>query len=323
MVCFEDLRDIQDIDETVVAMGNFDGMHAGHSELVRQAVAGGRRRGVKSAVFTFADHPKNVLAGNRFIKNIQTPAEKADILADMGIEYLFSIPFTETIHHMPPAVFIEELLRKTFRMTEVYCGFNHHFGYRAAGSAALLREIGQRDGFAVHVLEPLMVDGNVISSSLIRALIAEGRVDVCPRYMGRNYFANGEVVQGNRIGRTIGFPTLNILMDETMVTPGHGVYITCVRLGAAAYPAITNVGIRPTIGDEKKCIETHLFDFSGDLYGKLIRVEFLKKIRDERKFENLAQLSRQIAADSKIARAYHAQSGAAARALLPGASRRR
>jgi riboflavin kinase/FMN adenylyltransferase len=286
-------------------MGNFDGMHLGHTALIRMAVSGAKRSGLRSAVFTFSSHPKNSLAGGRIIRNIQYLEEKAAMIESLGVDYLFSLPFTEAIHHMSPDGFIRELLTERFNMAEACCGFNFRFGYKAEGSARTLMEAGGRQGFPVHVLEALKVGGEVVSSSIIRARIAEGRMEEAAAFLGRGYRVGGEVVEGNRIGRTIGFPTLNILMDESMVVPAHGVYVTSCLFDGKAFAGVSNVGVRPTIGDEKKSIETHLFDFDQDIYGRMIRVEFIKKIRDERRFKSVNQLAEQIAADSRIARAHH------------------
>jgi riboflavin kinase/FMN adenylyltransferase len=305
MLVYTDLHDIHAIEKTAVAMGNFDGLHLGHVELIRRTVAGARNAGVKSAVFTFSEHPKNSLAGGRIIRNIQYPEEKAGEIADLGVDYLFSIPFSEEMHHMPPKNFIEDLLLDCFNMAEAHCGFNFRFGYRAAGDAEILREAGAEHGFPVHVLDALQINGVVVSSSLIREMISEGRMEECAAFLGRNYCAGGEVTEGNRIGRTLGFPTLNILMDESMAVPAYGVYVTDCHVDGRVYPGVTNVGVRPTVGDGKKSIETHLLDFEGDLYGKTIRVEFIKKLRDEMRFAGVEQLALQITKDTADAKTYH------------------
>lgn len=302
---FNTLEEIKNIKETVVALGNFDGVHKGHQEIIRRTVKSARMAGLKSAVFTFANHPKNVLAGKPVIKNILYPEDKAEIMKSLGIDYLFSLEFNELIQHMSADEFIHKLLIDAFKMREVYCGFNYRFGYKAEGSPETFIKAGMKNGFGIHVLEPFKIDGNLVSSSLIRTLIAEGRVGECKKYMGRNYSVGGEVVVGNRIGRTIGFPTSNILIDETMVTPAHGVYVTYCNYNGICYQGITNVGIKPTIGDNKKNIETHIFNFSKDLYGKEIRVEFLERLRPEIKFDNVAALAQQIDKDCLEAERYH------------------
>jgi riboflavin kinase/FMN adenylyltransferase len=302
---FNKLEEIKSIKETVVALGNFDGVHKGHQEIIRRTVKSARMAGLKSAVFTFANHPKNVLAGKPVIKNILYPEDKAEIMKSLGIDYLFSLEFNELIQHMSAEEFIHKLLIGAFKMREVYCGFNYRFGYKAEGSPEALIKAGMKNGFGIHVLEPFKIDGNLVSSSLIRTLIAEGRVGECKKYMGRNYAVGGEVVVGNRIGRTIGFPTSNILIDETMVTPAHGVYVTYCNYNGICYQGVTNVGIKPTIGDNKKNIETHIFNFSKDLYGKEIRVEFLERLRPEIKFDNVTALAQQIDKDCLEAERYH------------------
>ncbi|HWQ78482.1 MAG TPA: bifunctional riboflavin kinase/FMN adenylyltransferase, partial [Anaerovoracaceae bacterium] len=249
---FNSLDDIKNIKETVVALGNFDGVHKGHQELIRRTVKSAKMAGLKSAVFTFANHPKNVLAGRPVIKNILYPEDKAEIIRCLGVDYLFSLEFNESIQHLSAEDFIQKLLVGAFKMREAYCGFNYHFGYKAEGTPETLIKAGLRDGFGIHVLEPYKIDGNLVSSSFIRKLIAAGRVGECKKYMGRNYSVGGEVVVGNKIGRTIGFPTSNILIDEAMVTPAHGVYVTYCNYNGACYQGVTNVGIKPTIGDNKK-----------------------------------------------------------------------
>ena len=162
-----------------------------------------------------------------------------------------------------------------------------------------------KKGFGIHIQEPFTIDGNLVSSTFIRALIQEGKVDQCLKYMGRLYSIDGEVVVGNKLGRTIGFPTSNIMIDETMVTPPNGVYVTYCTYNGVRYPSVTNVGVKPTIGTYHKNVETHIFNFDKELYGKTIRVEFLEKTRDERKFESVEALSKQITDDCITARSYH------------------
>jgi riboflavin kinase/FMN adenylyltransferase len=307
MIIFTQLEDIKNIEKTAVAMGNFDGMHRGHVELIRRTVAGAARSGVRSAVFTFANHPKNALMGGDAVRNIQYPDDKAAMIEALGVDYLFSVPFTERIHRMSREGFVDELLLGTFNMAEAFCGFNFHYGYKAGGDADSLRASGARLGFPVHVMGAVRVSGETVSSSLIRELIAEGRMEECAGFLGRNYSVKGLVSEGKRIGRTFGFPTLNIGMDAGMVIPAHGVYVTECAVNGGIYAGVTNVGVRPTVeGHGIRLVETHLLDFSGDLYGRPVRVAFLKKLRDERRFEDVEHLALQIKADCQSARDYHA-----------------
>lgn len=309
MDIFKTLEEIKHIDETVVALGNFDGVHKGHQEIIRRCVNTANSSGNKSAIFTFSNHPRNLLAGENTVKNILYPEEKAQIIESFGVDYLFDIPFDEHILTMDPIDFIDEILIDTFHMKEAYCGFNYRFGYKALGTPAVLMDEGIKKDFGIHIMRPYFVDGQVVSSSFIRNLIEMGSVNECMRYMGRNYAIGGEVVVGNKIGRTIGFPTSNLIIDESMVTPPNGVYVTNCLYNGAIYPSITNVGVKPTIGDFKKNVETHIFNFNKELYGANIKVEFLDKMREEQKFPSVEVLAAQIKEDCINARNYHIQQG--------------
>ncbi|WP_312653499.1 bifunctional riboflavin kinase/FAD synthetase [Aminipila sp.] len=305
MIIFNSLDEIKNVENTVVALGNFDGVHKGHQALITRTVKTAEAANLRSAVFTFSNHPKNVNSGELIVKNILYFDEKAKIIENLGVDYLFNIPFDEYIRLMKPIDFIDNILIGKFKMKQAYCGFNYKFGYKAEGTPEILMHEGIKKGFGIHVLEPFQIDGNLVSSTFIRSLIAEGKVDQCMKYMGRNYSIGGEVVIGNKIGRTIGFPTSNLIIDENMVTPPNGVYVTSCTYNGVRYPSVTNVGVKPTIGDYKKNVETHIFNFNKELYGKTIRVEFLEKTRDERKFKNVAELSKQITSDCIMAKDYH------------------
>lgn len=306
MKIFNSLKDIENIENTVVALGNFDGVHKGHQALISRTVKTAESANLKSAVFTFSNHPKNVNNGELVVKNILYFDEKAKIIENLGVDYLFIIPFDEYIRQMKPIDFIDKILIDKFRMKQAYCGFNYRFGYKAEGTPEVLMHEGIKKNFGIHVLEPFEIDGNLVSSTYIRNLISEGKIDQCLKYMGRYYAIGGEVVVGNKIGRSvIGFPTSNLIIDETMVTPPNGVYVTCCTYNGIRYPSVTNVGVKPTIGNYKKNVETHIFNFDKELYGKIISVEFLQKIRDERKFANIEELSKQIMTDCIKAKAYH------------------
>ncbi len=305
MIIFNSLDEIENIDNTVVALGNFDGVHKGHQALIARTVNTAEAAGFRSAVFTFSNHPKNVNCGELVVKNILYFDEKAKIIEDLGVDYLFNIPFDEYIRQMKPISFIDNILIGKFKMKQAYCGFNYRFGYKAEGTPEILMHEGIEKGFGIHVLEPFKIDENLVSSTFIRNLIAEGKIDQCIKYMGRNYSIGGEVVVGNKIGRTIGFPTSNLIIDENMVTPPNGVYVTYCTYNGIKYPSVTNVGVKPTIGDYKKNVETHIFNFNKELYGKIIRVEFLEKMRNEKKFANVEGLSKQITSDCIMAKAYH------------------
>ena len=307
MKIFNSLDEIKNIEPTVTALGNFDGIHKGHRELIMRAVSEAKAVGLKSAVFTFSTHPRNAF-GKNVVKNIITAEEKTEILADLGVDYLFNIPFLDEIRILSPEEFIEKLLIDKFQMKECCCGFNYTFGYKASGTPELLIAEGVKKGFGVHVLEPYTVDGKVVSSTLIREIIESGDMELCEKYLGRNFAITGTVVEGNRLGKTtFGFPTANINAPENMVLPPNGVYITKTLWRGEWYPSITNVGNKPTIGEYAKNAETHILDpdFERELYGETLHVEFLSKLRDEKKFESLDALRDEIARNCITAREYH------------------
>ena len=307
MIVFERLEDINNIEPTVVALGNFDGVHKGHQEIIGRTVKEAEAAGLKSAVFTFSNHTSSILKNVPQVKNILYPEDKLRILGEMGVDYVFNIPFTEEILRMSPEAFIEEILVKRFNIREAYCGFNYSFGYKASGTPEVLMHEGLKHGFGIHVQEPYIIDGIVVSSTHIRQFIEEGRMEEAAKFMGRMYSVSGEIIVGNKIGRTIGFPTCNTLVDDTMITPPNGVYITTCTIDGVTRPSVTNVGVKPTIGTYEKNIETHIFDFNEDVYGKQIRVDFIKHTRGERKFNGIDELKKQIESDSIEARVWHRQ----------------
>lgn len=304
MKIYRNLEDVNNIEPTVVALGNFDGVHKGHQELIRRTILTAEAAGLKSAVFTFSTHPRSVM-GVEAVKNITYADEKAKIIEGLGIDYLFDIPFTDDVRTLSPEKYIMELIIGKFNMREVYCGFNHRFGFKAAGTPEVLMKLGIEHGFGVHVLEPYIIDGNLVSSTFIRGLIESGDVNLVTKYMGRSYAVEGEVVVGNRLGKKIGFPTSNLNLDENMVSPPNGVYMTQCFYDGVCYPSITNVGNKPTIGTYGRNVETHIFNFDKELYGKVIKVEFLEKLRDEKKFESIEALSKEIMDNCITAKAYH------------------
>ncbi len=310
MITFKNLDEIENIPPTATALGNFDGVHLGHRELIRRTVQTARAKTsqgipLRSAVFTFSNHPRNLIPGSKPVKNIIYSSEKAELIESLGVDYLFDIEFDEEIMKMSPEEFVKELLVDRFNAAEIFCGFNYRYGYKAEGNSDLLAESGEKYGFNVSRVEPIMIDGEVVSSTLIRELIKSGDIDECDKFLGRNYEIGGEVVVGNRLGKSLGFPTSNIMIDDDMVTPPNGVYFTYLVYNGVRYPSITNVGVKPTIGDFKKNMETHIFNFDSELYGKYIKVEFLKMKRPEARFASVQELSAQIKKDCEEALAYH------------------
>lgn len=304
MEIIRSIDDIVNMEKTAVALGNFDGVHLGHQELIREAVEQAEKDSVKSAVFTFSNHPSSLIPGVKAVKSILCDDRKVELIEDLGVDYLFDVPFTEELRDMEAEDFVRELLVGRMNVKDAFCGYNYQFGARAFGTAEILEMYGDKYGFDVFEMPPFEIEGHVVSSSFIRLLIEKGYVSRIKNFMGRHYEIEGEVVVGNRLGKKLGFPTSNLELSDEMAAPPNGVYTTYCVFNGVRYPSITNVGVKPTVGDFDKNVETHIFDFDKELYGKHITVEFLKKMRDEQKFDSLEELSDQIVKDCNDARAW-------------------
>lgn len=307
MIIFNSLEEIQNMEPVAVALGNFDGLHRGHIALIETAVEQAKTKGIRSAVFTFANHPRNVMAGHTVVKSVNSEAEKIEQLEKAGIDYMFDLPFEDRIKNQSPEEFVKFLLLEKFNASTAICGFNFTYGFKAAGTAETLQAAGEAHGFDVIVIPSIVVDGEVVSSTLIRQCIADGDIEKASKLLGRRYTFRGEIVHGEQLGRLIGFPTCNIVVDDVMETPPNGVYITRSYINGNAYPSVTNVGNKPTVGSFAKNMETHIINFDQDVYGERIEVEFLKQVRPEMKFAGIDELKAQLAKDTQKAREYHAQ----------------
>lgn len=291
---------------TSVALGNFDGVHVGHRELIKKAVVTAKEKGLTSVVFAFSENPKESFGIHT--KKIISAKEKTEIIADLGVDVLINIPFDKTIRKMHADEFVDRILVKKLKAKEVFCGFNYRFGYKAQGNSEYLFEAGGKN-FSTTVLAPYAIDGELVSSSKIRQLIEAGEMEKCTVFLGRNFAMEGKVVEGNKLGKTIGFATANMDLEAGMISPATGVYITRSVLKGKLLPSITNVGYKPTTGKFEKNVETHLLDFDADLYGALLRVEFIQRLRGEIKFNSLNELKASIARDRDCAVAYHSKHG--------------
>jgi riboflavin kinase/FMN adenylyltransferase len=308
MIIFDSIDKINsaDLPKTSVALGNFDGLHVGHAQLIERSTSYAKEHGLASAVFTFSNHPRNVLSGKNTLKSICDPARKADLISALGVDFLFSLPFDEHFHEMSPDYFIQDLVLKTFSAEHVSCGFNFRFGAGASGGIGLLKKESKSFGFDLDVLEPVRIDGVLVSSTAVRHAIAAGDVPLAAKYLGRNYAISGEVVRGHQNGRKMGFPTANLALGDELIYPPNGVYATLAYIdepvaGSPGLPSVTNIGIRPTVGDKLYLAETHILEGDYDLYGKNISVEFIKMLRPEAKYADLAALAAQIAEDKQRA----------------------
>ena len=289
---------------TCVALGNFDGIHLGHRKIVENCVLKAREEGLVSLVWSFRRHPEHILKGNFSSGNIISLRDKEAILKEIGIDHLFLEDF-ERVRDYTPEEFCEKILIRQLSARFVFCGFNFRFGKNGRGDAAFLKSYLGAKGISVITEEPVCLNGLPVSSTRIRTLLAEGETEAVKVLLGRPYSIRFPVLHGKRLGRTIGFPTLNQVFPEEYVTPKKGVYAVRVTFDGNEYFGVCNVGSRPTVDDDDRVIaETHLLDFSGELYGKEVRVEFHRFLRAEKKFSSLEELKSQIGKDRETARLF-------------------
>jgi riboflavin kinase/FMN adenylyltransferase len=287
---------------SVVALGGFDGIHLGHQAILAKALARAAATGLRSTVCTFEPHPRQILQPDRAPAPLTTLGERLELIAATGIDATVVLPFTAALAAVEPESFVADVVLRRLGAREVVVGFNHTFGRRARGNAALLERLGGELGFAVHVVPPLEVDGATVSSSRIRALLQAGDVTVAARLLGRPYWLAGKIVAGAGRGRHLGIPTANLEPERPVLVPA-GVYACRATIEGEVHPAVVNVGVRPTFGSGPLAVEAHLIDgFGGDLYGRSMRLGFVARLRDERRFPDVDALRRQIALDIDAAR---------------------
>jgi riboflavin kinase/FMN adenylyltransferase len=286
----------------VAALGAFDGIHLAHAKLITTAVERGRVLGLPSVVCTFDPHPATVLWPERSPLPIATLEDNLERMDGLGADAALVIPFTLEFSRMEAEAFVAEVLAGTLGAREIVVGFNHTFGHDARGTAALLTELGPLHGFAARVLPPLRLRGQTVSSTAIRELLHEGDAAHAAELLGHPYAITGAVLRGAGRGRTLGFPTANLRPDRPLVL-APGVYVARATWAGGAADAVVNVGYRPTFGENQYWVEAYLLDFSGDLYDRTLRLEFLDRIRREMKFSGVDALKRQVAADIEAARA--------------------
>ena len=284
----------------VTAIGNFDGVHLGHRAILKAAIDHARAAGGTAFALTFDPLPAKLLAPARAPRLILTPDDKLETLRLSGIDGVIVLDFTLELSLLSPRDFVRDCLRGKIGVREVVVGHSVNFGHNRAGNAAMMVELGREFGFDTEVVGPIKIGGIEVSSTKVREAIAAGDLRGAARLLGRYHFLRGPVVRGRERGRTIGFPTAN-LASETECIPPDGVYATRVILDDGAYPAIANIGMRPTFSESERSIEAHIFDFTRDIYGMRIKLELVERIRAERKFDNADALKAQIALDlSKV-----------------------
>ena len=297
MIIIRDFSDIKEpLNNPVVTIGNFDGVHLGHREIFLKVKRGANQIGGVSVVITFSPHPLKVLPSGRELQLINTYTEKELLIEASGIDYLIVIPFTENFAAISAADFVSEILVRRIGIKRLIIGYDYAFGRNREGSLTLLRRLGGELGFEVEVLAPIGNGTNIYSSTNIRSMINNGDVKGVVSLLGRHFSLVGRVVHGHHRGQGLGFPTANLETDKEL-RPKSGVYAVKVKIDAATYDGACNIGSNPTFGDEKSSIEVFIFDFSGDLYGRELELFFVERIREERKFSNIDDLRQSISQD--------------------------
>jgi len=289
---------------TVVTVGTFDGVHRGHRDVVERLVNRARSLKVPSVLVTFEPHPLEIVNPAAAPLLLTTHYEKQEVLAETGIDYLAVLPFTPELASYSAEDFVEIILRRYFRLRELLIGYDHGFGRQRAGNVDVLKTLGERDGFRVEVVAPVSTaDGHSVSSTSIRRAVAGGDLHRAAESLGRLYSVSGRVIEGAQRGRTIGFPTLNLgPPPRRKLLPPEGVYAVRVQTPRGPVGGMMNLGPRPTFGDSETSLEAHLFDTKGDFYGAHVRIDFVARLRETRKFASAEQLSKQLAHDERDAR---------------------
>ena len=289
---------------SAVALGCFDGVHIGHTKIILNAINEAEKTSLKSVVLSFNEPPRNLFAKSdaEKVPLIIPINEKKKIIRKLGADTFIGVDFSKKIAELSPYEFFDKILIGALHAKHIFCGFNYRFGKNGSGDTKLLQSLCDNAGIKLSVTDEIKIDDKTVSSSAIRYLLAKGDVISAKKMLGRAYSIRSLVKIGQRLGRKLGFPTINQNLPIDIPLLKNGVYLTKVKFSGKTKYGITNIGFRPTVEESQFICETHIFDFNGDLYGKYVKVEFIDFIREERKFESLNELSAQVFEDIKKAK---------------------
>ena len=288
----------------ILTIGTFDGVHLGHKKIIKKLVESAKSRKMRSCILTFFPHPRNFLSKSNELKMINTIKEKKEILNELGVDELIIQEFNNEFSNLSANEFIKHLL-KFCEIKEIIVGFNHKFGKDREAGIDELKIYGKKYGFDVCEIDAFDINQINISSTKIRNAIGAGEVELCNEYLGYNFSIDGNIVKGKSIGKKIGFPTANIRVEENYkILPKNGVYFVSCKIKNIQKFGMMNIGFNPTFGNKKLTIEVNIFDFNQDVYGENIKIEFIKFIRNEIKFQNIDELIKQIKIDRETCKSY-------------------
>lgn len=304
MKIYNNLSEFKIDKATVLTTGTFDGIHIGHQEILKRLVEGAKSIGGESVLFTFHPHPRMVIhPDDHGLKLLSTPEEKAEILEEIGIDHLIIHPFSVEFSKISARDYVRNILVNQIGIKKMIIGYDHRFGNRREGDYDQLKEFGDVYGFDLDKISALELEEIKVSSTKIRKALAEGNLQVATKYLGRNYTLSGKVVEGKKLGSKIGFPTANIQVNyKWKLIPANGVYCVSCKFDENKFDGLLNIGSRPTVNQDSEdvSVEVHLLNWNGLIYDKNMTIEFLYKIRDEKKFESLEDLKLQIERDKQL-----------------------
>lgn len=284
----------------VVALGNFDGLHRAHTAIIKNCCRYARENGIESCVLLFSDHTLNVITKQK-IKLLTNEKEKLEILDELGVDSVYIRDFDSEFMHLSPVEFIEMLIEK-LNPRAVCVGYDYRFGYKASGDVTALKEFGEKYGFDVIVTDEMKTSGVTIKSTKIRELVAEGDIEQAELFLGRPFSLTGVVVSGLQNGHKLGTPTANVQYSDNKILPKGGVYMGYTTVDGVSYDSVINVGNNPTFEAKKITVESHILNFDDDIYGKTVKVDFVKRIRGDKKFNSIDELKEQIKNDIQTAK---------------------
>ena len=307
MNIYTDINSLPQFANAVITTGSFDGVHSGHVQIIEQLIKEAKAVNGTPVIITFYPHPKQIVQiPGKPLSVLNTPAEKYDLLQSKGIENIVVVPFDKAFSELTADEYIRKFIMEKFHPAAVVVGYDHRFGNNREGNFELLKTAGAENNFDVHEIPEHVVQHATISSTGIRKALLAGDIEKAESFLGYPYFFSGLVIEGNKLGRTIGYPTANLqIKDEHKLIPANGVYAVDVRLGNRQLKGMMNIGVRPTVGGTHRLIEVNIFDFDEDIYGQMLKVTLKKHLRNEIKFAGLEELKAQLGKDREEAEGFN------------------